>query len=313
MDARLGAISPVRWIRSELIAQKGWITWGVAGGTWLAWLALTWYHASLPAWFIVPAAAYTLALYGSLQHEALHELVASRRWVNHVMVSAPLNLWLPYPIYRASHLAHHGRYALLTDPHRDPESYYVSGERWPHLPRWWQLVLTFNQTLLGRLLIGPFLIVGQFLFHEAKALVQGDRRNLRTWLVHVPAVGLVMAWVTLACGMPAWQYVVMFAWPATALSLVRSFCEHIAHETPEERTALVEAGPVMSLLFLNNNLHYVHHKRPDLPWYAIPDYYRINRGKLRVENGGYVYDGGYLEIARRFLLTPFDSPCHPFH
>ena len=82
---------------------------------------------------------------------------------------------------------------------------------------------------------------------------------------------------------------------------------------PEERSAVVEAGRLWSLLFLNNNLHYAHHKRPDLPWHALPAYYRAHRDQLLRENGGLLYRGGYLEICRRFLLRPIDSPAHPFH
>lgn len=299
-------------IKSELILTKGWISWASLAGAWSAWLALTWFFGEIPWWIMLPCGAFTLALYGSLQHEALHELMSTRRWLNHVFVYPPLHLWLPYPVYRAAHLAHHRKLHHLTDPHRDPESYYVPAEQWAVMPSWWRQILVFNQTLSGRLIIGPFLTVGQFLLHEGKALWAGDRRHLVHWLCHLPMVALVLVWVIGVCDIPFWQYLALFVLPGTSLGLVRSYCEHIARETPEERTALVEAGPVMSFLFLNNNLHYVHHKRPDLPWYAIPRYYREHRTLLRQENGHYVYDGGYLEIFRRFLFTPFDLPRHPF-
>ena len=83
--------------------------------------------------------------------------------------------------------------------------------------------------------------------------------------------------------------------------------------TPYERSAVVEAGRFFSLLFLNNNLHYVHHKRPDLPWHALPRYWREHRRELLAENGGLLYRGGYLEILRRFWLRPVDEPVHPHH
>jgi fatty acid desaturase len=305
-------VSDLRLIKSELIISEGWISWMSVTGVWASWLLLTWFWNELPWWLLLPCGAFTLALYGSLQHEALHELMSVRRWMNHLFVYPPLNLWLPYPVYRASHLAHHRGLHHLTDPYRDPESYYVPAEQWASLSAWWRQILVFNHTLFGRLTIGPFLIVSQFLYHEAKALLAGDRRNLVSWLCHVPMVVLILFWVTTVCTIPAWQYLLLCVLPGTSLGLVRSYCEHIAHETPEERTALVEAGPLMSFLFLNNNLHYVHHKRPDLPWYAIPRYYRQHRALLRQENGHYVYDGGYLEVFRRFLFTPFDLPKHPF-
>ncbi len=99
--------------------------------------------------------------------------------------------------------------------------------------------------------------------------------------------------------------------PGASLTLVRSFAEHKAAGTPLERTALVESGAPMSLLFLNNNLHYAHHERPDLPWHRLPAYYRANRARLLRENGGLLYRG-YREILRRFWLRPVDTPAHPF-
>ena len=60
--------------------------------------------------------------------------------------------------------------------------------------------------------------------------------------------------------MPFWQYVLLFAYPGISLMLVRSFCEHRAHEEMGGRTIIVEASPFWSLLFLNNNLHVAHHE-----------------------------------------------------
>jgi fatty acid desaturase len=126
-------------------------------------------------------------------------------------------------------------------------------------------------------------------------------------------VALVLVWVVAVCGIPLWAYLALYVLPGTSLTLVRSFAEHKAARTPFERSAVVEAGPLLSLLFLNNNLHYVHHRRPDLPWHALPAYYRDHRRQILAENGGLLYRGGYLEIARRFLLRPIDEPAHPHH
>ena len=95
------------------------------------------------------------------------------------------------------------------------------------------------------------------------------------------------------------------------MTLVRSFAEHKASGTPLERTALIEAGPFFSLLYLNNNLHYAHHERPDLPWHALPGYYRAHRERLLGENGSLLYRG-YREVIARFLLRPVDTPAHPY-
>lgn len=287
-----------------------WQSGVVAAAIYASWLALTWFHDAIPWPILALLGGWTLAWQGSLQHEATHGLVAGDRRLNDLLALPPLNLWLPFPLYRQSHLAHHDT-RILTLPRRDPESYYVDEATWARLPGPARALLRFHNTLLGRLTLGPFLVVGQFLVAEARALWAGDPVSRRAWLWHLPGVALVLLWVVGACGLPLWQYLLCFVLPGTSLTLLRSFAEHKALRTPEERTAIVEAGTLLSLLFLNNNLHWVHHRRPSLPWHSLPAYYRRHRDLLLAENGGLFYRG-YTEIAGRFLLRPVDQPRHPF-
>jgi fatty acid desaturase len=128
--------------------------------------------------------------------------------------------------------------------------------------------------------------------------------------VHVVACALVVAWLVLVCEMSLAVYLACFAYPGLALTLVRSFAEHRPAEAVGHRSAIVEAGPLMSLLFLNNNLHFVHHSAPSLPWYELPARYRAHRAAVLDRNGGYRFDG-YLAIARAHLLCGKGSPVHP--
>lgn len=105
-------------------------------------------------------------------------------------------------------------------------------------------------------------------------------------------------------------YVFAIVYPGTAILLIRSFAEHRATEGVSERTAIVENAPCLGLLFLYNNLHAAHHAEPMMPWYQIPAWYNANRERLIHDNGGLIYNG-YLDVARRFLLTPHDTPQHP--
>jgi fatty acid desaturase len=276
-----------------------------------AWGAATFFHEALPIWALLPIGAILIAWHGSFQHEAVHDNFSKRRWLNDLIAYPPLSLWLPYPIYRRSHRAHHN-FKILTDPWRDPESFYVDQERWTALPKSLRALLIWHNTLLGRILIGPLMAIGQFLHAEARALIKGDRTYLPAWLIHAPAVAAVLIWLTLIADMPIWLYIACFVLPGLSLTLVRSFAEHKAANTPLERTAIVEAGWFFSLLFLNNNLHFAHHRRPGLPWQALPRYYRRHRETLLRENGGLRYAGGYRELARRFLTRPVDQPEHPF-
>ncbi len=287
------------------------ISWSLISFVYIAWLFATWFHQSIPTWTFILLGAVLLAWHGSFQHEAVHDHFSSKRWLNDLIAFPPLTLWLPFQIYRRTHRAHHN-VNILTDPRRDPESFYVNQASWSRLPIPIRHVLTCHNTLAGRMLIGPFLVIGQFLTGEAKALMSGDRHNLKAWLMHLPATALVLAWLVVIVDMPLWTYVGCFVLPGLSLTLVRSFAEHKAEHTPLERTAIVEAGSFFSLLFLNNNLHHAHHSRPDLPWQALPAHYRRHRKKLLKENGGLCYRDGYREIARRFLLRPVDRPAHPF-
>jgi fatty acid desaturase len=285
-------------------------SWLVAAAIYGGFGLLTWHYQALPWWLVLPAGAVLIAWHGSLQHEAVHGQLAPWRPLNDAIAWPPLAVWVPFAIYRSTHRAHHD-FEILTEPWRDPESFYLDQATWRRLPAAVRLVLRAHNTLLGRLLLGPFLVIGQFLWAEARALGRGDGRNLATWLWHGPAVAAVLWWVVGVCGIPLWAYLVLFVLPGTSLTLVRSFAEHKAAYTPYERTAVIEAGPLLSLLFFNNNLHFAHHKRPDLPWHALPGYYRRRRRELLAENGGLVYRG-YREIFRRFFLRPVDEPAHPF-
>lgn len=287
------------------------VNWLLIGLIYLGWGFMTWFHHDIPVWIMVPAGAILLAWHGSFQHEATHGHLVSKRWLNDALVSPPLILWLPFQIYRCTHRAHH-HFERLTDPYRDPESYYIDQKSWAALPAVIQRLLIWHHTLLGRMILGPFLAIGQFLHGEVQALARGDRQNLNAWLWHIPGVALVLIWVTGICGMPVWSYILMFVIPGTSLTLVRSFAEHKAANTAYERTAIVEAGSFFSLLYLNNNLHFAHHLRPDLPWQALPAYYRSHRQELLKENGGLCYQQGYWEIAKRFFFKPVDQTAHPF-
>jgi fatty acid desaturase len=125
--------------------------------------------------------------------------------------------------------------------------------------------------------------------------------------------GLV-AWLTLVADMPVWLYAVAVAWPGVALSLLRSFAEHRAPRVAGQgATAAVVQAPLMGLLFLNNNLHTAHHRRPALAWYRLPRAFREAPAQLGADaaaSGAGLYRG-YGAVARRFLVRPIDHPVHP--
>jgi fatty acid desaturase len=299
----IGVIEPTvdaaalpRWQRT------GAPTWIVAVLAYGGWIALTLGYRALPWWALLPLGGYVMALFGSLQHETIHGHPTRWRWLNEALGWVPLWLWLPYPIYRDEHRSHHDD-TILTDPVADPESKYATRADWPRFGRLRRAALTVNTTLLGRLTIGPALSIGDFLCRELRAVIADEPGRRRIWALHALAHVPVVGWLWF-CRVPIWTYAALFVYPGLSLTLLRSFAEHIASSDPTSRTITVEAGPVFSLLFLNNNLHALHHANPQLPWYALAPLAR------RSPRPTLCYSG-YGEITRRFLLRPIHAPVHP--
>ncbi|MEQ8369066.1 MAG: fatty acid desaturase [Alphaproteobacteria bacterium] len=285
-------------------------TYLLFAGVYVAWGLLVWFHAALPWWLMIPLGGYLVALHSSLQHESIHALRRSPVWLRTAVAYAPLGVWVAYPVYHRMHSTHH-RNADLTLPEADPESRYVSQDRWARMDpvsRWLRIA---DQTLVFHLTLGPALAWSRFWSGELRALAGGDTSHLRAWLWHVVMLGLLFAFVSGVAGMAWWQYVLLIAYPHVGFIRLRSFFEHRWAVRPSERIASVEAGFVFAFLFLWNNLHIVHHMRATMPWYRIPGFYKANRQRLLAMNGHYVFTGGYLDLMRRYAFRPTFVPAHP--
>lgn len=286
--------------------------WRLEGPTWAlivaiygGWGMLTWHFGALPLWVALPAGAWLLAWHGSLQHEIVHGHPTRSAFINGAIAAPPLCLWMPFGAYRRSHLQHH-RTTELTCPHDDPESFYLTAEQWRRTGRPIRWLLIANNTLLGRLTLGPAITAGRFWHKELASILAGDFGHWRMLLAHVAAVAAVLTWVTMVTGMALWAYL-LIVYGGLSLTLLRSFLEHRPAARRQDRTAIVEAGLLWRLLFLNNNLHVLHHEHPGLPWYALGRRYKAEGADLRASNGGYVFSG-YGDVARRYLISPKDYP-----
>ena len=87
----------------------------------------------------------------------------------------------------------------------------------------------------------------------------------------------------------------------------RAGAEHRWHETEEGRCIIVEKSP-LSWLFLNNNLHLVHHAHPQVPWYDLPRLY-ARQAAWRKRSAGYVFSG-YRALAD-MKIRPKEPVVHP--
>lgn len=279
-----------------------WPTGLVAAAIYAGWFAATTWHASLPPPLLFLAGGWLLAWHGSLQHETIHGHPTGSAAINSGLGFAPLSLWLPYAVYRRSHLAHHGCGAI-TDPRRDPESRYHERR---HGFAW--VAGQLHASLVGQLLIGPPISVARFLAGEAGRLRREPRRVLRDWVPHLVAVAGLLWWLD-HVGLGIGEYLLAFVYPGMMLTMLRSFAEHSAGLATPARAVSVERGGPLALLFLNNNLHAAHHERPMLPWHALPAYHRQHRG--RFEREGALFYRSYAEVARRFAFRAHDDMLHP--
>ncbi|ANL31863.1 fatty acid desaturase protein (plasmid) [Rhizobium phaseoli] len=293
------------------IAEFEWQTILLSGAIYGGFLSISWFWQSIPTVLLMVAGGWLVAWQGSLQHELIHGHPTRNQWINDAIGWPSLSLWLPYAIYREAHLLHH-RDEHLTDPVEDPESTYFTQAAWERMGPVGKKIAEWNMTLLGRLTIGPLVMIISFLAQEASHIMNGSRERMQIWLWHSLSIIAILFWVIFVCKMPLWLYLFGFVYLGAALTRLRSYAEHRYADHHDERTAIVENSSVFGLLFLYNNLHVLHHQRPAIPWYRIPHLYRRDRELLVEINGGLLYDG-YLDVARRFLLKPHDDPRHPRH
>lgn len=284
-----------------------WPTIALLGACYGVWAGALLLHETIGWPLAALIAAYATALHASLQHEALHGHPTRSAAVNEALIFPSLILMLPYRRIKELHLRHH-RDERLTDPYDDPESFYLTEADHDAAPGWLRWLLRRNRSLGGRMVFGPWLSV--FGLYRLDWSERARPKVRDAYLRHALGAGLVIAFVWGVADAPIWLYALTVVWPAYALLMVRTFAEHRAAQSPDARTAIVESGPVMSLLFLNNNLHAVHHAHPTEPWYALPEIWRRERADVLARNGGY-YFSSYGEILRRWLFSGKEPIAHP--
>ncbi len=248
-----------------------------------------------------------IAQHSSLQHEALHGHPFRNPLWNEALVFPALSVFVPYRRFRDTHLQHHYDPAL-TDPYDDPESNYRDPVEWAGLSRPMQKLLRLNNTLAGRMLLGPVLGTVQFIGADL-ANAGRDRGIAPAWALHGAGLAVLGVWLMVWGTMPLWAYL-LAVYLALGLLKIRTYLEHRAHDAARARTVVIEDRGPLALLFLNNNFHVVHHMHPAVPWYRLPDLYASRKAHFLRRNDHYVYRS-YAEIFRRYLWQAKDTVPHP--
>jgi len=285
---------------------RDWLSLGVFALCIVGWAAGLAVSAQWPVLgFII--VVFTLVLHSSLSHEVLHGGIVYGDRAGTLLGIIQPGVAIPYLRFKRTHLAHHHD-PDLTDPYDDPESNYMDPAVWAQLPAWHRRLLRMNNTLLGRMLLGPVLGQWSFMRSDARAIAAGDRQIASDWAWHL--LGLVPVIVVVTLSSMSWLIYGLAIYAALAILKVRTFAEHCAHARASARTAIVEDRGVLAFLFLNNNLHVVHHMHPTVPWYRLPALYGANKDRYRARNDNYVF-ANYLSLARNYLLKTKDPVPHP--
>ena len=291
------------------VLRTEWVTLGliiVCYGAWVS-VGLLW---TTPLWFLsIPLLPIIAAFHTSLQHETIHGHPTRWPLVNEVLVSLPLAVVFPYRRYKDLHLKHH-RDEHLTDPFEDPESFFWDAKSVAQMTDFKQLLFSINNTLVGRLAIGPALTIIGFGRTEFARLKSGEPGVRRAWLLHLLGLFAVVLVVRGLFGMSLIYYGVCVVYPAISLTSLRAYAEHQAAEAVGARTAVVEAHPLWAFLYLNNNLHIVHHASPHTPWYDLPPLYQERRTQYLAANENTLF-AGYSDIAKRFAFQVKQPVAHP--
>ena len=294
-------------LRTRIFTPVEWPTLIVAALCYAGYAAATSAYGTLG-----PAASgilltLALTLYSSLNHEVLHGHPFRSTLLNTALVFPALGLFVPYIRFRDTHLAHHHD-PVLTDPYDDPETNFVDPAVWARWSAPRRALYDFNNTLAGRMLVGPVISMLTFWRGDMRAVLRGDPAIAGAYLFHAAALIPVVLWWTFVAEMPVWLYMVT-AWASLSVLKIRTFLEHRAHTRARCRSVIIEDRGLLSVLFLKNNLHAVHHACPQLPWYQLSDYYAARRTAFLERNGGYAYRS-YAEIARLFLFRAKDPVPH---
>jgi fatty acid desaturase len=263
-------------------------------------------HEVLTPWLTIPFLSVLGAWHLSMQHETIHGHPFRSKLINDAIGSIPVTLWIPYFSFKKDHIEHHQ--SDLTHPGLDNESYYVSPEAWARAGKIRRAAYWANRTILFRMFVWTIVSTVTYLWSVIRQMMRGDKQAWFAMAVHAVGLVVVVFLVQSVAGMPLWQFALGTTYGGRILNAIRPFPEHRYQTGEETRTAMVMAGPFMSLLMLNNNLHVAHHEQPGVAWYEVPNLsVRVNAVE-RAREAGLLYEGGYAEVFRRFSFKPMGAP-----
>ena len=294
--------------RNILKSPGDWRTLVIAVLVYGGWLATVFLHKQMPWWATFALLTWFGAWHLSLQHELVHGHPFRNSKLNAALASLSLTMWVPFLSFKRDHISHHN--STLTHPKLDTESYYSMPEQWQHSGRFLRSIYWANRTIAFRLTIWSVFSTVQYFFADAWRAIRNVDNARSAWALHIPGLIAVTYIVNNLAGMSMIEYLIGGVFASHSLNMMRSFAEHKTLGDESTRTAMIDAGRVMSLLMLNNNLHIAHHDEPSAPWYKVPEVAERSNAFERAEKIDALYKGGYGELLRRFTFKPYDQPVY---
>jgi fatty acid desaturase len=295
--------------RRKIFKSPGdWRTLVIAVLVYGGWLATVFLHKQMPWWATFALLTWFGAWHLSLQHELVHGHPFRNSKLNAALASLSLTMWVPFLSFKRDHISHHN--TTLTHPELDTESYYSMPEQWQHSGRFLRSIYWANRTIAFRLTIWSVFSTVQYFFADVWRAIRNVDNARSAWALHIPALIAVTYIVNNLAGMSMIEYLIGGVFASHSLNMMRSFAEHKTLGDESTRTAMIDAGRVMSLLMLNNNLHIAHHDEPSAPWYQVPEVAERLNAFERAQKIDALYKGGYGELLRRFTFKPYDQPVY---
>lgn len=227
-------------------------------------------RGGLPAWAAVLGCAAAAYSQFTVLHDSVHRGLSRRPWLNDAVgAAAAVFLLAPFDAFRRNHLHHH---AHTNDPLADPD-YWAAGETW-----------------LGTAARCLTMLQYHYYCYIFK-LWRRDEHTVRAYscLGLMAAAFAAGAW--LGYGRPLLLYWVIPAQLAVAaLALLFDYWPHRPHTARGRMrdTAVIEPR-WLDPLFLEQNLHLIHHLWPTIPWYRYRSLFREAEPGLRAD-GGLIWD-----------------------
>lgn len=242
-------------------------------------------HAGLAPWLLLACALLSSSLW-SLAHEAIHgHLLHSRTSSRRAGRVLAILHGAPFDVVRIGHLLHHAH----SRTRRERGEVYD-----PERTSWRQAAPAYYLKLLGGLyalelascVLIPLIPRGMMM-RLSRMLERDDNLNgqtlrmladpatLRAARIDALAVLALYGGGAWLLGAQAWMLAAMFAARAALISITDNVYHYRTPLEARHYAANLSLPEWMSLLLLRFNLHGVHHRHPDLPWFELHD--RLDR------------------------------------